>query len=472
MAVTSLWRISSRLDKVILYAENPDKTIFSEEVEVDNVSDESTLNSLIDYAQRESATNQRQLVSGINCSPKTAAKEMANIKNKFGKPDGTIAYHGYQSFKENEVTPDVAHHIGVELAERLWGNDYQVVVTTHIDKKSHIHNHFVLNTVSFRDGKKFYRSNDDYRKMQKTSDEICREYGLSVINFPGNTSKKYYTEYMAEKNGELTKNGIIKRDIDECILIAPNEKLFYREMAKRGYTFDFSHKYATIHHPSFPKARRLKTLGDDYTPEAIVRRVYGNWRRTDVKIPEQDDTEEVFFGGDMYDDKVFENYQTVYFRFVFGIGVVKERGDYNRELQRVLGDEIIKFDRWVEEQYLVLDNDLKSDEDVLNFKNQCENEMQELTEARQKLRNQLKKAVRAEDVSEQEELKQHISVLSERIKKIRKNISISERVLENEPKAENKLKEIKELTENNKRKERITNERIQRRSRPDRQDYS
>lgn len=469
MAVTSIWRIKGYIGKVILYAENPDKTVMSEVIKTntDVKNPANVLNDVIDYTERDSATEVKKFVSGVNCNPYNAANEMMKIKNRFGKTGGTIAYHGYQSFAKDEVTPELAHYIGVELANRLW-SDYQVVVTTHLDKDSHIHNHFILNTVSKTNGKKYHRTKEDYEMMRKVSDELCKEYGLSVIRYPQKQSKKSYTEYTAEKNGEYTKNGMIRRDIDECILLSTTQKQFINEMKKRGYTFDFSHKYTTVYHPNFPKARRLKTLGENYTPGAIGERIAANWGGKKIEYEEQDNPEELFFDGNI-NTPVFRDYQTVYVHFVCGITVVKERGDYNRELQRLLGDELIKFDKRVEEQNMLLDNDLYTDEDVSRFRDKCKAEMNDLIDTRQQLRNQLKCAVRADNIPLQATIKSDIKQASERIKLLRNRITVSERILETEPVIEKDLQAVKEYAENIKLKEKNQDERIIRRSRTNRQ---
>ncbi len=127
------------------------------------------LSDVIDYAANSGKTQAvdeksdvlRSFVSGVNCHPSTARDEMIAVKKRFGKEDGTVAYHGYQSFAPGEATPEIAHEIGLKLAQRLWGDRYQVLVTTHLDKESHLHNHFVLNTVSFVDGIKYHRTAQD-----------------------------------------------------------------------------------------------------------------------------------------------------------------------------------------------------------------------------------------------------------------------------------------------------------------------
>ena len=140
MATTSLWRVKGRLGRVIDYIENPDKT---SEKPPDPGGGKATIRDVVDYVTRDAATDHSRLVTAINCHLETASEEMRKTKADFGKPGGTIAYHGYQSFKEGEVTPEKAHMIGCRLAEELWGGRYEVIVATHVDKESHIHNHFV-----------------------------------------------------------------------------------------------------------------------------------------------------------------------------------------------------------------------------------------------------------------------------------------------------------------------------------------
>ena len=163
MATTAIWDVKGWLGKLVIYAENPEKTTNPKYYEKQNMNDQDTeaLGDVIGYAMREDATVSEELkehfVSGINCSINTARTEMMAVKKRYGKKDGIVAFHGYQSFAPNETTPDIAHEIGVRLANELWGERFQVIVATHLDKENHIHNHFVLNSVSFKDG---YRYND------------------------------------------------------------------------------------------------------------------------------------------------------------------------------------------------------------------------------------------------------------------------------------------------------------------------
>jgi len=124
-----------------------------------------------------------RFVSGVNCHPDTAGEEMLMVKRRFGKEGGTLAYHGYQSFAPGEATPELAHEIGIKLAQRLWGDRYQVLVATHLDKANHLHSHFVVNTVSFVDGIKYHRTKQDYKEMQRvsTTSFIPPPVGLLIV---------------------------------------------------------------------------------------------------------------------------------------------------------------------------------------------------------------------------------------------------------------------------------------------------
>lgn len=175
MATTSIWRVGGWLGKVVIYVENPDKTENPAVYEKTDMEGRDTqgLSDVIEYAIQQQKTEKvaaddegtaimQRFVSGVNCSPTTARDEMIAVKKRFGKEDGTVAYHGYQSFAPGEADPQTAHEIGLKLAKKLWGEKYQVVVATHLDKSNHLHNHFVVNTVSFVDGIKYHRTEKDY----------------------------------------------------------------------------------------------------------------------------------------------------------------------------------------------------------------------------------------------------------------------------------------------------------------------
>ncbi len=442
MATVSLWKVDNRLDHVINYAANIEKT---------SLKDKEDLKDVLDYATRSSKTEKKLFVNALNCTPASAYEQMQETKKEYGKKNGILAFHGYQSFAPGEVTPEVAHEIGMKFAEQMWGDSFEVVVATHLDTDC-CHNHFVLNSVSFVDGKKYNSCKANNRRMRELSDNLCREYGLSVIENPGPSKHISRYEYMEEKAGKITKNVIFRKDIDECILLSENEEDFFREMKKRGYTFDLSHKYVTLTHPLFPKARRLRNLGKEYEPDRLAERIEENIRRKKVDLPEQDNTVE-----DYLEDLDNENYQQVYVRFVTVVKIVKTRPERNRELQKRFFQEVRKLDRLIEQQNLLCDNDIESYEQLEQFSSSCKDELSELTKARDILRNKLKVAIRSGDVKEENEIREHISNLSVMIKKLRRDIVICDRIEKQKPVIDERIEQAKE---SNSRKELMNYERI------------
>ena len=184
MATTGFWPVRGKLKKVLDYADNPDKTTEKKYLDDD-------LYAALRYTENDDKTDERKYASGINCSAAFAYREMVAVKQRFGERGKVIAYHGYQSFKTGEVTPEEAHQIGLETARRMWGEEFQVLVTTHLNTDN-LHNHFVVNSVSFRDGHKFRNSIEQHRELREISDAVCKEHRLSVLTnapFYGGQSK-------------------------------------------------------------------------------------------------------------------------------------------------------------------------------------------------------------------------------------------------------------------------------------------
>ena len=158
MATTSLWKIQNRIDKVINYTTNSEKT--------ENKEMYKALHNTIEYATADYKTEKQYYVTGINCSTTDSVQDMLQTKKYYEKEKGIVAYHGFQSFVEGEVTAKQAHEIGVSLAEELWGDKYEVLVSTHLNT-NHFHNHFVVNSVSFVDGKKYYSNRKNTGFLEK-----------------------------------------------------------------------------------------------------------------------------------------------------------------------------------------------------------------------------------------------------------------------------------------------------------------
>lgn len=211
---------------------------------------------------------------------------MILTKKRYGKTDGYIAWHGYQSFKPEEVTPQLAHEIGVKLAKEMWGDRFEIIVTTHLDKE-HIHCHFCFNSVSFRDGGKYNYSKAERKRMMEISDRLCREYGLSVIEKPHKAPSR--PVWLDEKNGKPTRYNVYRADVQEAIDFSRTPYYMEDYLRRKGYITDFTGRHWKIRLPQYEHFTRLDTLDERWTPEKIrLGRCasFGN-RRAYISYPPQ-----------------------------------------------------------------------------------------------------------------------------------------------------------------------------------------
>lgn len=417
MAVTKIWSVKGTLKSVVDYAMNPDKTLNSY-----SNNELQSLKDVIDYAVESEKTEMQYFVSGINCNPEFARDQMTETKKLYHKEDGIIAFHGYQSFKPGEVTPELAHEIGKELAEKLWGDRHEVVVATHLDR-GHIHNHFVVNSVSMVDGKKFNACKQSYALMRKVSDELCVAHGLSVVEKPKKAPRR--VQYLAEKNGEWHGYDLLKFHIDDCLSRSSTIRIFVWAMEKKGYTFDFNRPEPTVNHPRFKRPVWLCDLGEGYTINDIENVILTKRHSTRKVVHDSITLKTLFFDGNPYNYK--SGISSSYTCLCKGLLIFKAHPHCN-EVENYLELEILKLHQLCEEQNLLCDNDVESYEDLEAFINNTEKELQEMNEARAILRNELKKAVRSGDENQQKELRDHIKTLTGAMGIARKHLKILNRV--------------------------------------------
>ena len=265
MAVTKIWPVRGRLDHPIAYAMNPEKT--------DAKLLPDSLEDVMNYAVNEEKTEKKFYVSGVNCNPAIARSEFQIVKEQYGKPGGIIVYHAYQSFSEGEVTPAEAHRIGMEFAKTVWGDKYQVVVATHLNTHC-LHNHFVVNSVSFRDGKRCRQK--QWTELSRISDEICKEHQLSIVERHGKGLPQQLAK--AERAGAPTRLVIAREALDEGLARCCNLRELKSFLFSLGYIcqFDDNRKYWTIRQRGWKRPIRLVRMGEQYTNEAIRERLRSN----------------------------------------------------------------------------------------------------------------------------------------------------------------------------------------------------
>lgn len=264
LATTGFWPVKSNLKYTLDYAENPDKTTAEKYLDND-------LYSALRYVENDEKTDRKLFVTGINCVTERAYECMTATKKRYGKTTGNLAYHGFQSFAEGEVTPEECHAIGIETAKRMWGRDYEVIVTTHLNTQNHLHNHFVVNSVSFRTGEKFKNKIGDHIELRKISDEICRENDLSVLEnsaFYGGEKAAYW----AHKAGRITDHDQVKEDAKRALMISRSPDEFFVFMKRLGYEVDET-RYS-VKSPEWQRAVRLERVG--FSKEYIASQTENN----------------------------------------------------------------------------------------------------------------------------------------------------------------------------------------------------
>lgn len=446
MATTSIWDVKGWLGKIVIYVENPEKTENPDFYEKQDMNDKGTeaLQDVIGYAMREEATSSEELteqfVSGINCSIHTARTEMLAVKKRYGKEDGIVAFHGYQSFAENEVTPKLAHEIGMKLANELWGERFQVIVATHLDKQKHIHNHFVLNSVSFRDGYRYNDCTKTYMQMRKASDRICKEYGLSVIENPRRGKAKQYGEWKAEQEGRPTWRNLIKSDVDEVIQQSMTDKQFFYLLRQKGYTLKQG-KDITVRPQGKERGIKLaRNLGEEYTYDAICKRILANdHRKLADKKPKQKATV-LRFRGSLKKQRSFKGLRGLYLSYCFKLGILpKDKQVSNARLHFLLREDLAKLETINKETRLLCVHKIETSQQLFSYQSKQEEMMKSLVDERKHLRYRLR-SVHDDDTKNM--LKQKIKNLTVEIGVLRKEVVLCDNIAKRSDVIKTKLKVV------------------------------
>lgn len=422
MAVTSIWPIKGRVDKVINYVRNPEKTI---ETGHEALASLHVIDDVVEYAADEVKTERRSYVSCLNCREDTAAEQFVETKQLWGKMGGRVCYHGYQSFKAGEVNAETAHEIGVKLASELWGDRFEVVVATHCNT-GHYHNHFVINSVSLEDGRKFYNSPDDYARMREVSDRLCREYAISVIENPRGRAKDY-TEWQAEHDGSPTFRGTIRADIDRAILASTTERGFFQVLAKMGYQFKIRGKsgaplkYPALKPPGAKGYFRFHKLGDDYALEQIRNRILRNIQKQDPfpKMTHHPPQRCRLRGKSQ---KKVTGLRALYFRYCYELHIIVKQPASEKRVSFFLREDVTKLKRLDAETRLLGKNHIETITDLTQYQKTVLAEIDSLTAQRQELRKEMRRLVRKGNSADIGAAKNKINAISNRLRGLRKEV--------------------------------------------------
>ena len=374
---------------------------------------------------------------GINCSKQNAYAEMIAVQRRFGLRGKVVGYHGIQSFREGEVTPEQAFEIGKATARRMWGDKYQVLVTVHLNTDN-IHCHFVVNPVSFKDGNKFQNKIGDHKELRKVSDQICREHGLSVLENSKFYSKGKKKEYWVHKAGKRTHRDMLRQDVDKALAKCGSYAEIEYYLKCLGYRFerDFHYAHPSVIADSWRRAVRLDSLGDGYDKESFRERcldnqrkpglyagAYPEWKRTPLLTLE-------------YQIRQAQRKDTVTLLFEIFIELLKICTGSNIEQQQsrplspAMRTEVRKLDATLEEYKLLCDQKIESPRELLSFQEHLTGSISELEQERYALRLRLR---RVKTPEEESALKARAKELTKQISPLRQQRKVALRIAQHIP---------------------------------------
>ena len=434
MAVTQIWKVNN-LKRVIDYTTNAEKTVkdISAYKEVHNGKKYDNL----DYESEEQC-----FVSGINCSPKTAYKEMMITKHQFNKTGSIQGFHSFQSFKEGEVTPELAHKIGVKFASEMWGDRFEVVVSTHLHT-DHIHNHFVINSVSFVDGKRYYDTRSSYATIRRLSDMICEEYGLSVIREKPTRKKINYDNYFKSSIRRLNYYTIAKEDLDRAIMEAYNYEDFENLMRCMNYTLTYRAGRLSIRKGNYKRNIRVERMfGEDYSKDNIIDRISKTYSPREPFIEEYGTLKRKVYAKDY---KKHKGIIALYLHYCYLLGVFKPKERFTK-LTPEMRLEVYKMERYSEETRLLVRENIETHEQFFAYKKNIEDKYIDLVKKNKSLWYEHKK-VKISD--EKENILKQIENLNNDIIPLKNEYELCKKIEEDIDKVSDNLKkQEKEMIKN------------------------
>ncbi len=381
---------------------NPEKVVDKDAEEI--------LKTLVDYDANEIKTEQGIYVSGIRCNAESAVEVMSRNLKLNKKGSDRVAYHAYQSFKPGECDARIAHDIGMRFAHEMWGENFPVLISTHVDR-GHLHNHFAIPATGF-DGRRFHADGQNYRKMREVSDRLCLEYGLSVIKSRGRGNTRHIGEIKAEQEGRPTVRGIIRRDMDEAIKHCFSFKQFFNTFQSLGYTLEWRGKYLRIRPDKSSKWFRMDKLGKGYSYEDVEERLRKNAvdRTFTPYIP-------------YVNREKPKGLHALYIHYCYLLGELPKTKPNNREAYAVIKEDVRRARMYSEEAKLLGKYSINTAEELSSFTENLSDKFKGLAIKRAGLRNKLR---RMRDTQEMQPIKDEISELSRQMAVLRKEMKLCE----------------------------------------------
>lgn len=470
MAYTKIKPVKHHLQRCLDYTSNPKKT---EKFSADD------LNRLLSYTQNQNKTEHQLYVTGFRCNPATAYRRMYRTKKRWNQPmdEGDIlAYHIIQSFSPGEATPDQVHKIGCEFARRFLADRFECTVSTHLDK-GHLHNHIVVNSVSYADGKMF-RNNFDtyYHGIRQVSDELCRENRLSVIETDG--KGKSYDEWLSGQAGKPTIRGMVRKDVEQAIAAADSFDGFILELQNMGYTVKYGPRveHIAVRHKDAQRNIRIDRLDPRFS-ETALREYYRQLHRMPTEMqqeyrqenapakPKWQPTElQPIVRRARYLGKLPRRYPKVsgFMACYYHYCALLRKAYHGKATKRcyfLLREDFLLFSRYQQQTKFLWENHIETMDELLAYKENAEVQIQQLARQRKVLYRQKREPERA---AREEKIKS----LTQQMKALRHEVYICSDIETDAAEVQEKLRQA-ELAAQEERNEVKQDEQRRRSSRSD-----
>lgn len=449
MATTKLWKVENRLDNVVNYASDKSKT---ENKNYYNRNINSIF-ELLDYTTNPDKTEKQFFITGINCELDTVVKQMTQTKKKFNKDkysknNKIVAFHGYQSFAEGEVTAETAHEIGVKLAEEMWGDRFEVVISTHLNT-NHIHNHFVLNSVSFKDGKKYYSNFENTALLRKTSDDICDEYGLKVLDEKtcksGINFENFYKKGLS--NSDYYK--FAKEDIDYAINHSWTYKEFLKKLKDMGYEIFFrAEKISIRRYPHKRNIRIERAFGEQYSIDNIKNKICSRYPNREEIIKPKTYKGRWYLKNSLKKLSKPKGFKALYLYYCYLLKVYPKK-NIEYKLTPAMRVEVRKMDEYSNEIRLLNKYNITNSDELNDCKTNLNGQLSDLIRQRNNL--YYKRQNMAENENK-DEINKEIEMLSKTVTKIRNEIKLCNKIKVKVPEIKEEIKAFNKKVNDEKQK--------------------
>ena len=440
MATTKIWKVQKRLDHVINYATNEEKT--KNNYNEYGMDEFDSIRQVMTYATNPDKTEKQFYTTGINCEVKDAVKQMQFVKTLYGKENGILAFHAYQSFNEGEVTPEIAHEIGVKLANEMWGDRFQVVVSTHLNT-GHLHNHFVINSVSFKDGRKYYSNLTNTALLRKTSDEICEEYGLSVLKEKTCKSGINFENFYKKSMRDSDYYKFAKEDIDYAIKHSYTLKQFQQMLVSMGYNYYYRADKLSVRREPYKRNIRVeRAFGEEYSLENIKRRILENdYIKQERIIPYKVMGHRHFITRVRIRKKYKPKGIVALYYYYKYLLKLYTRNNIQYKLTPEMRAEVKKMDEYSERIRFLCKYKIVMMSDVDNVKEKKQEEMQKILNIRNRV---YYKRQKLDNESEKDSVTKEIIDVTSVLAKVRKEIKLYDEIYDKVPKMKKQIKEVDE----------------------------